>query len=136
MFSPEASVASARSSLRNPRRRQRKDSDGLQQQPRKKRSKLSGDTFHSPTDAPANGNANGNGHVTMNGHASHGAANGALMPMEIPIHEKKAALKRGIKGDTALYLVSASEVDLICFNADKPCFGTDSERELPSQETT
>jgi nuclear pore complex protein Nup133 len=119
MFSPEASVASARSSLRNPRRRQRKDSDGLQQQPRTKRSKLSGNTFHSPTDAPANGKANGNGHVTMNGHASHGDANGALVPMEMPIHEKKAAPKRGIKGDTALYLVSASDEGLICLDADK-----------------
>jgi nuclear pore complex protein Nup133 len=120
MFSPEASVASARGSLRNPRRRQRKDSDGLQQQPRRKRSKLSGDTFHSPTDAPVNEYTNGNGHVTMNGHATHGDANGALVPVEIPVREKKAAPKRGIKGDTALYLVSVSEQDLIRLFADTP----------------
>lgn len=104
MFSPEATVQSGRSSLRNPRRRQRKDSDGLQQQPRRKRSKLSEETFHSTADA----HVNGNGSALMNGHVSHGDTDGSLVVIDMPVREKKAPVKRGLKDDTALYLVRVS----------------------------
>ncbi|KAF2794749.1 hypothetical protein K505DRAFT_374439 [Melanomma pulvis-pyrius CBS 109.77] len=110
MFSPEASAQNARSSLRNnPRRRQRKDSDGLQQQPRRKRSKLSGDTFYSPADAHTNGNANGNGAVTMNGHVSHVGFDDSL---DIPVREKTGHPKRGLQDNTPLYLTRNETFDV------------------------
>lgn len=102
MFSPEASVQSARSSLRNsnPRRRQR-TSDGLQQQPLRKRSKLSNETY-ADREAP---HVNGNGGALMNGHAGHGGAEKALEMVAIPVREKKTPPKRAIKEDNTLYLV-------------------------------
>ena len=105
MFSPEASAHSARSSLRNPRRRQRKDSDGLQQQPRRKRSKLSKDSLHATNDAHLNGN--GNGFVAVNGHADHGV-DGSLVVVDMPVREKQEPPKRVLKDDTSLYLVRSS----------------------------
>lgn len=103
MFSPEASVQSARGSLRNnPRRRQRKDSDGVQQ-PRRKRNKISEDTFYSPLDA----HVNGNGGAVMNGRLSHGHgdADGSMVLVDMPVREKKAVVKRASKDDAAHYLV-------------------------------
>ncbi|KAF2872713.1 Non-repetitive/WGA-negative nucleoporin C-terminal-domain-containing protein [Massariosphaeria phaeospora] len=103
MFSPEASLQGTRGSLRNPRRRQRKDSDGPQQ-PRRKRSKLSEGTFNSTTDA----HANGNGSALMNGHASHGhgpaSVDSSLVLVDMPVREKKTLVKRAPKDDTASYL--------------------------------
>jgi nuclear pore complex protein Nup133 len=105
MFSPDSTLLSARGSQRNPRRRQRKDSDGLQQQPRRKRSKLGEDTFvsHSPKD----GRVNGNGSVTMNGHVGHGDADSSLVLVDMPVREKKGSAKRALKDDTTHYLVSS-----------------------------
>ncbi|KAF2709162.1 hypothetical protein K504DRAFT_467140 [Pleomassaria siparia CBS 279.74] len=107
MFSPEASALSARGSLRNPRRRQRKDSDGPQQ-PRRKRSKLSNDTFQLTNDAHAharvNGNGNGKGSLKMNGYAHHQEDSPPNATIDIPVREKKEPPKRGVKSDTALYL--------------------------------
>jgi len=104
MFSPEASIQSARSSLRhnNPRRRQR-TSDSLQQ-PRRKRSKLSNETFADKDEA----HVNGNGSALMNGHADHGSAEKSLAVVDMPVREKKAPPKRATKEDTSLYLVGHS----------------------------
>ncbi|KAH7360023.1 Non-repetitive/WGA-negative nucleoporin C-terminal-domain-containing protein [Pyrenochaeta sp. MPI-SDFR-AT-0127] len=100
MFSPEASIQSARSSLRNPRRRQRKDSDGLQQQPRRKRSKLNEESFQAPTDA----HINGNGSAIMNGHAVQSSVENSVVLVDMPVREKKAPPKRAPKEDNGLYL--------------------------------
>ncbi|KAI8933985.1 hypothetical protein NX059_008757 [Plenodomus lindquistii] len=98
MFSPEASVQSARSSLRNPRRRPRKNSDG-QQQHRRKRSKLNDVTFQ----APAEMHMNGKGHDVMNGHAVQSVDNSVVL-VDMPVREKQAPPKRAFKEDHALYL--------------------------------
>ncbi|KAF1839247.1 hypothetical protein BDW02DRAFT_564230 [Decorospora gaudefroyi] len=99
MFSPEASMQSARSSLRNPRRRPRNDSDGLQQQHRRKRSKLNADSFKEPSDA----HVNGHGAALMNGHAVQSVENSVVL-VDMPVREKKAAPKRAPKEDNGLYL--------------------------------
>ena len=99
MFSPEASVQSARSSLRGSRRRPRQDSDGHQQQ-RRKRSKLNDDTFPATADVHMNGNAS----ALMNGHAVQSVEN-AVVLVDMPVREKKAGPKRASKEDNAVYLV-------------------------------
>lgn len=98
MFSPEASVQGSRSSsLRNPRRRQRKDSDGPQQ-PRRKRNKLTEETFLANGDA----HVNGNGTATPNGHV-HADEEPEL---ELPVREmKQLTVKRAVKEDASQYLV-------------------------------
>ena len=101
MFSPEASTQSARSSLRNPRRRQRKDSDGLQQQQRRKRSKLNDESFQAPADA----HVNGNGSAIMNGHAVQSSVENSVVLVDMPLREKKPSPKRAPKEDNGLYLV-------------------------------
>jgi nuclear pore complex protein Nup133 len=98
MFSPEASIQSARSSLRTKRRP--RASEELQQ-PRRKRSKLSAETFVAREDA----HTNGNGSALTNGHVSHGGAEKSLALMEMPVREKKGPLKRATKEDHGLYLV-------------------------------
>jgi nuclear pore complex protein Nup133 len=100
MFSPEASVQSARSSLHNPRRRQR-TSEGIQQQPRRKRSKLNDETFVAKDET----HVNGNGSALMNGHANHSSVENSLVAIDMPVREKKAPPKRAPKEDNALYLV-------------------------------
>ncbi|KAF1940789.1 hypothetical protein EJ02DRAFT_455718 [Clathrospora elynae] len=100
MFSPEASIQSARSSLRNPRRRQRsKDPDGLQQQPRRKRNKLTNESFVPPKEA----HVNGNGSALMNGHAVQSVENSVVL-VDMPVREKKAPPKRAPKEDHGLYM--------------------------------
>jgi nuclear pore complex protein Nup133 len=101
MFSPEASIQSARSSLRNPRRRQRTSSEGLQaQQPRRKRNKLTDESFVAKDDA----HVNGNGSALMNGHVGPSPENSLVM-IDMPVREKKTPPKRSTKEDNALYLV-------------------------------
>ncbi|KAH9881320.1 hypothetical protein IAQ61_000043 [Plenodomus lingam] len=99
MFSPEASVQSARSSLRNPRRRPRKNSDGQQQQHRRKRSKLNDETFQDPEEMHMNGKS----HDLMNGHAVQSVENSVVL-VDMPVREKQAPPKRAAKEDHALYL--------------------------------
>ncbi|KAF1921902.1 Non-repetitive/WGA-negative nucleoporin C-terminal-domain-containing protein [Ampelomyces quisqualis] len=99
MFSPEASVQSARSSLRNPRRRQR-SSEGLQSHPRRKRSKLSDAGFVGKEDA----HANGNGTALTNGHAGYSSAENSMVVVDMPVREKKAPPKRTAKEDNSVYL--------------------------------
>lgn len=91
----------ARSSLRNPRRRQRKDSDGFQQ-PRRKRNKLGDDTFH------ANGDVltNGNGSAIAKRNVDFDDADGSMVLVDMPVREKKLTQKRVLKDDVAQYLVS------------------------------
>jgi nuclear pore complex protein Nup133 len=100
MFSPEASIQSARSSLRNPRRRQRTSSGEPQAQPRRKRNKLTDETFVAKDDT----HINGNGSALMNGHAGH-SPESSLVVVDIPVREKKTPPKRPTKEDNGLYLV-------------------------------
>jgi nuclear pore complex protein Nup133 len=104
MFSPEASIQSTRSSLRNPRRRPRNSDGAQQQQPRRKRSKLGDETFTSVADAQTNGN----GSALMNGHAGNGSVESSMVLVEMPVREKKGTAKRALKDDSALYLVGTS----------------------------
>ncbi|KAJ4357683.1 uncharacterized protein N0V89_002259 [Didymosphaeria variabile] len=102
MFSPEASMQSVRSSQRNPRRRPRNSTEPQQQQPRRKRSKLGDETFVSVGDEPFDDN--GKGIMSSNGHASHGSVESSLVLLDMPVREKKGAVKRVFKEDIALYL--------------------------------
>lgn len=43
----------------------------------------------------------------MNGHVGQEETDGSLVLVDMPVREKKAAAKRGLKDDTTLYLVSA-----------------------------
>jgi nuclear pore complex protein Nup133 len=98
MFSPEASIASARKSLRNPRRRPRiSDSETTRS---RKRSKLNDETFKDPADA----HVNGNGSALMNGHAVQSIGDSVVM-VDMPVILKKTAPKRAQKEDTGTYLV-------------------------------
>jgi nuclear pore complex protein Nup133 len=111
MFSPEASIISQRSSLRTTSKRRQRTSEGLQQQPRRKRSKLSEETFVAQDDA----HMNGNGSALMNGHAGRDSPESSLVLVAMPVREKKAPPKRAVKEDNALYLVGhfqTPEVDL------------------------
>ncbi|KAF2833721.1 hypothetical protein CC86DRAFT_311751 [Ophiobolus disseminans] len=109
MFSPEASIQSARSSLRNNPRRRQRTSDGLQQQqPRRKRSKISNETFADKDEA----HVNGNGSVLMNGHADHGDVEKSLAVMDMPVREKKAPPKRASREDTSLYLTKTANYSI------------------------
>jgi hypothetical protein len=99
MFSPEASVQSVRSSLRNPRRRQRTSSGEPQAQPRRKRNKLTDELFVAKDE-----HVNGNGSALMNGHAEH-SPESSLVLVDIPVREKKTPPKRPTKEDNGLYLV-------------------------------
>lgn len=98
MFSPEASLQSARSSLRGTRRRQR-ESNG-HDQPRRKRSKIAEDGASQTTSG-----AHINGTATMNGHAGHSSVENSLVLVDMPVREKKAPPKRALKEDSAQYLV-------------------------------
>lgn len=101
MFSPEASLQSARSSLRGNRRRQR-DSNG-HDQPRRKRSKIAEDGASHIT---AGSEFKTNGSANMNGYAGHDSAENSLVMVDMPVREKKAPPKRSLKEDSAQYLVS------------------------------
>jgi nuclear pore complex protein Nup133 len=102
MFSPDSTLNSLHGSVsRNPRRRQRKDSDSVRQQPHRKRSKLSGQTFVSPSAAKVNGNGS-----LMNGYASHGDGETTFVSMDMPVREKKAPGTRAHRDDGSTFLVS------------------------------
>ena len=104
MFSPEASLQSARSSLRGNRRRQR-DSNG-HDQPRRKRSKL-GEDGASQITAGSDSKTNGSAHV--NGYAAGPeSADSSLVLVDMPVREKKSAPKRVVKEDSTQYLVRSS----------------------------
>lgn len=100
MFSPEASLQSARSSLRGNRRRQR-DSNG-HDQPRRKRSKIAEDGASQIT---AGSDLKSNGSAFMNGHVGHESAENSLVMVDMPVREKKAPPKRTLKEDSTQYLV-------------------------------
>lgn len=108
MFSPEASLSSQRSSLRTNSKRRQRTSEGLQQQPRRKRSKLSDESFVAKDDA----HMNGNGGALMNGHAGHDSTENSLVLVDMPVREKKAPPKRAVKEDNALYLVGRCQMSV------------------------
>ncbi|KAJ4344002.1 hypothetical protein N0V95_006458 [Ascochyta clinopodiicola] len=99
MFSPEASLQSARSSLRGTRRRQR-DSNG-HDQPRRKRSKIAED---GASQATAGAEPKINGHANINGHNNRSSIENSLVLVDMPVREKKAPPKRVLKEDSAQYL--------------------------------
>ncbi|KAK4956948.1 hypothetical protein LTR66_013315 [Elasticomyces elasticus] len=111
MYSPDSAAnGGVRASTRNPRRRQRRDSDSSKQQPQRKRSKLSEDTFAVP-----NGNvaayANGSVDGYTNGIAERHARRSSAQPLlqngtEIPVRGRKQAVigKRAIKEDGSVVL--------------------------------
>lgn len=107
MFSPEASLQSARSSLRGTRRRQR-DSNG-HDQPRRKRSKIAEDGASQIT---AGSDLKTNGSAIANGHAGHDSTENSLVLVDMPVREKKAPAKRALKEDSAQYLVRCLEPKL------------------------
>ncbi|KAL5120490.1 hypothetical protein ACEQ8H_001508 [Pleosporales sp. CAS-2024a] len=100
MFSPEASIIGQRSSLRTNSKRRQRTSEGLQQQSRRKRSKLSDETFVAKDDA----HIHGNGSALINGHAAHASPESSLVLIDMPVREKKAPPKRAVNEDNALYL--------------------------------
>ena len=107
MFSPEASVQSARSSLRGTRRRQR-DSSGHDQQPRRKRNKLTDD---GASHTAATVHPNGNGSAITNGHAGHASAENSLVLVDMPVREKRTPQKRAaLKEEDAQYLVCDADL--------------------------
>lgn len=116
--------------MRNPRRRQRKDSDGLQQQSRRKRSKLNDESFQAPADALVNGN----GSATMNGHAVQSSAENSLVIVDMPVREKKAPLKRAVKEDNSSVLVR-TPLSLVCSPATNRD-PTDTLRQLQRQKAS
>lgn len=94
-----------RQSTRNPRRRQRNETDSLGHQPRRKRSKIAADTFEAPTDdALTNGGPVLNGHIEPRSRRS-------VTPMDsidIPLRSKKGTQKRGTRGDGSTIMVCRS----------------------------
>jgi nuclear pore complex protein Nup133 len=108
MFSTDASSQSVRNSQRNPRRRPRNSTEPQQQQPRRKRNKLGDETFVSVADESFDENGNGNGSISLNGHAGYGSVESSLVLLDMPVRDKKGAVKRVFKEDIALYLVGAA----------------------------
>ncbi|KAH7061379.1 Non-repetitive/WGA-negative nucleoporin C-terminal-domain-containing protein [Macrophomina phaseolina] len=106
MFSPDASFHGVHGALsRNPRRRQRHDSDSAKNQPDRKRSKISDASFLEPV-SPA---VNGNGSSGLNGHTVNGdEKRRSALRHEIPVREKhSAAPARSIKGDGSTILTKS-----------------------------
>lgn len=98
-------IEGTRRSTRNPRRRQRPENDSLpKDQPRRKRSKISTDTFAAP-DEPA---IKQNGHAGMNGHGVPPARKGSAPPETLDVvvrGAKKTTTKRAVKSDGSTVLV-------------------------------
>lgn len=90
-----------RMSTRNPRRRQRQESDSLQNQPRRKRSRITKDTYEAPEVGSVQNDA-----ADLNGHA-HGRRKSStpLEALDMPLRGKKNAQKRVVKGDGSTVLV-------------------------------
>lgn len=124
MSLPEAQDGTTRrASTRNPRRRQRPDSETPPQQPRRKRSKLTTEAHKTTTETTttltttttttvkSNGNGNGNGTLgksVMNGHASHARRKSSVPPetLDVVLRTKKGgAVKRPSKSDGSTVLV-------------------------------
>lgn len=102
MFSPEASLQSARSSLRGNRRRQR-DSNG-HDQPRRKRSKIAEDGASQIT--AGSDLKLVNGHTALNGSTGHDSTENSLVMVDMPVRERKSAPpKRVLKEESVQYLV-------------------------------
>lgn len=105
MFSPEASFHGVHGSARNPRRRQRHDSDSAKHQPERKRSKISPTTFVDPSNAPKSIRAS----PAVNGHAVNGGElKNNPIRNEIPVREKKPSGPLARKIDGASILVGNS----------------------------
>ncbi|KAK8218812.1 Non-repetitive/WGA-negative nucleoporin C-terminal-domain-containing protein [Phyllosticta capitalensis] len=105
MFSPEASFHGVHGSARNPRRRQRHDSDSAKHQPERKRSKISPTTFVDSSNAPKSIRAS----PAANGHAVNGGElKNNPIRNEIPVREKKPSGPLARKIDGASILTKSS----------------------------
>ena len=107
-----------RSSVRNVRRRPRQsDGDSIKTAPRRKRSKITEDTYAPPREEAEEKEVNGTIEVatTMNGDLHQPSTLGrvrgtrrtesvSMLDMEIPLRGKKASLKRPTRGDGATVL--------------------------------
>ncbi|KAF2223612.1 Non-repetitive/WGA-negative nucleoporin C-terminal-domain-containing protein [Elsinoe ampelina] len=104
------SQSARRVSTRNPRRRQRLDSDSVGHQPRRKRSKVTSETFDELT--LTNGSlANEsllNGHVEARSRKSATPADS----LDIPLRSKKSTQKRAPRGDAGLVMTQNSHYSL------------------------
>jgi len=103
--------APRRTSARNPRRRQRLDSDSVGHQPRRKRSKVTVDTFDEP--ALANGGlapeSATNGHIDTRSRTS-------VTPSEaldFPVRSKKNVQKRAPRAEAGAVMVSTNNAVLM-----------------------
>ncbi|KAL0263244.1 hypothetical protein SLS55_002223 [Diplodia seriata] len=107
MFSPDASFHGVHGTVsRNPRRRQRHDSDSAKHQPDRKRSKISEPTLIDPEN-PA---VNGNGSSPLNGHPVNGdEKRRSALRHEMPVREKKhsGTPARSVKGDGSITLTKS-----------------------------
>lgn len=113
MSQQESIEGTRRTSTRNPRRRQRPASerDSLPSQPRRKRSKLSKDTFDTPEETV--GTSKQNGSAVMNGHATAYTnatrRQSSIQPentIEVVVRgAKKTTAKRATKSDGSTVLV-------------------------------
>jgi len=121
----ESTEGTRRTSTRNPRRRQRTENDSFPSQPRRKRSKISTDTFAATIDDDAQSAHDPtqtqrlNGHVpggipgaAMNGHVRRSSRKLSVQPpetgqLEVALRggKKTAVAKRAVKNDATTVLV-------------------------------
>ncbi|PNS14085.1 hypothetical protein CAC42_6598 [Sphaceloma murrayae] len=99
-----------RVSTRNPRRRQRLDSDSLGHQPRRKRSKVTSETF----DGPSIGNETLTNGGLLNGHTETRSRRSATPAdsLDIPLRSKKSTQKRAPRNDAGLVMTHTSHYAL------------------------
>ncbi|KAF4551734.1 Nucleoporin-like protein 1 [Elsinoe fawcettii] len=99
-----------RVSTRNPRRRQRLDSDSVGHQPRRKRSKVTSETFDTPT--LTNGSLSGdtltNGDIETRSRKSATPADS----LDIPLRSKKSTQKRAPRNDAGLVMTQNAHYSL------------------------
>ena len=106
-----------RSIARNPRRRQRPETDSVGHQPRRKRSKVTSETFDRPTST----NGDDSGEPVSNGHmeSRHRTSATPNESLDIPVRVKKISNRRAPKTEGGAVMVSETpiEIDLISLKA-------------------
>lgn len=101
-----------RRSTRNPRRRLRPESDSLPSQPRRKRSKISNETFSVPDDAAsaAGASVKQNGSAVVNGHGrGHGTRSVRKASVQPDREGTSELVVRGAKKTTTTKRVAKSD---------------------------
>ena len=125
MSNPGEGIAStAKPVTRNPRRRQRKDVEDagpVRQQPQRKRSKISRDTYKATGDQVE---SEANGHVPTDANGQVDGETDNLARVKIPLRERSqaGAVKRAPKYDGSKVLVSACAYLIAAFKLTRtPC---------------